>query len=146
MEHQARMDASRRSSLMPCDPRGEQRHSPQRAQGFTGEIRSAVSSVPLSFVFLCALCGSLTFGQAQVAQSQAAGESSSSQKSPKRRHTTVAEEDPASSDISKAEDLIQKQDYSSAEQLLRKSVANDAQNHVAWFYLGFVENALGKTE
>jgi len=125
--------------------RGEQRLSPQGTQGFTGKIHtSGFILLWLSFVSLSVLCGSLTVAQAYSLQSQA-GESSSSQKNPKRRHTTVAEEDSSSSDISKAEELIQKQDYSSAEQVLRKSVGDDAQNHVAWFYLGFVENALGKS-
>jgi len=44
------------------------------------------------------------------------------------------------------EELIQRQDYSAAEQLLHKAVEDDAQNHVAWFYLGFVENALSKPD
>ena len=48
--------------------------------------------------------------------------------------------------MSKAEELIQKQDYASAEPLLRKTVAEDPGNYVAWFDLGFVENALGKAD
>jgi len=113
-----------------CVPCGEQRRSPQRAQRFIGKIRTAVSVVWLSFVCLCVLRGSLTFAEAQAAQPQAAGDSSS-QKNPK---------------LSKAEELIQKQDYAAAEQVLRKAVVDDAQNHVAWFYLGFVENALSKPD
>jgi tetratricopeptide (TPR) repeat protein len=72
---------------------------------------------------------------------------SSSQKGHKPvHHVTVAEEVPPSPELGKAEDLIQKQQYSDAEALLRKVVAGDPGNYVAWFDLGFAENALGKTD
>ncbi len=41
---------------------------------------------------------------------------------------------------------IEKQDYSTAEPLLKKVVADDPQNYAAWFDLGFIYNALGKTD
>jgi len=118
--------------------------SPQRTKEITRKTGSALS-ILLCVSFVC-VGGASKLAQAHATQSQAAGESSSSQKNPKRRHTTATEQDSSSSDTSNAEQLIEKQDYPAAEQLLRKAVADDAQNHVAWFYLGFVENALGKPE
>jgi len=61
-------------------------------------------------------------------------------------HTKVAEEEPPPPELTKAEELIQKQDYAAAEPLLRNVVAADTTNYVAWFELGFVENGLGKTD
>jgi tetratricopeptide (TPR) repeat protein len=64
----------------------------------------------------------------------------------KVHHTKVAEEEATPPELAKAEDLIQKQDYAAAEPLLRKVVQDDAENYVAWFELGFVENGLGKRD
>lgn len=65
-------------------------------------------------------------------------------------HTKVAEEVAPPPELTKAEELIQKQDYAGAEPLLRKllsgDAANDPANYVAWFELGFVENGLGKMD
>jgi tetratricopeptide (TPR) repeat protein len=66
-------------------------------------------------------------------------------------HETIAEEVAAPPELTKAEGLIDKRDYAAAEPLLRKLVSedafkNDSANYVAWFELGFVENALGKTD
>jgi tetratricopeptide (TPR) repeat protein len=69
--------------------------------------------------------------------------SSSSQKS-HRRHVTVAEEEGPQPELAKAEDLIQKRDYAHAKSVLQKLVATDSENYVAWFDLGFIENALGQ--
>jgi Flp pilus assembly protein TadD len=87
-------------------------------------------------------------GQSQGSQSQTQENSSSRQKSQRKssRHTTVSEDEGPDPELSKAEELIEKQDYAGAEPLLRKTVADDPESHVAWFDLGFVENALGKTE
>jgi tetratricopeptide (TPR) repeat protein len=49
-------------------------------------------------------------------------------------------------EIAKAEAAIEKRDYAAAEPLLRKAVEKDATSYVAWFDLGFVENALGKVD
>ncbi len=62
------------------------------------------------------------------------------------RHTRVAEGGSGSPELTRAEDLIQKQDFAAAEPLLRKVVASDPRNYVAWFDLGFAENGLGKTD
>jgi tetratricopeptide (TPR) repeat protein len=85
---------------------------------------------------------------AAVVQSQTSGGSSSSQKSHRKptRRTTVADEQGPDPELSKAEELIQKRDYAGAEPLLRKAIAEDPENYVAWFDLGFLQNALGKPE
>jgi Flp pilus assembly protein TadD len=72
---------------------------------------------------------------------------SSSQKGHKAvHHVTIAEEVAPPPELGKAEDLIQKRQYADAEALLRKVVSGDPANYVAWFDLGFTENALGKTD
>src|SRR5437879_9843571 len=62
------------------------------------------------------------------------------------RHVKVPVESSAPPELTQAEDAIQKQDYSSAEPLLHKVLDHDPANYVAWFDLGFVENALGKLD
>jgi tetratricopeptide (TPR) repeat protein len=81
-------------------------------------------------------------------QSQVPADSSSSQKPHHKapRPTKASEDEGPDPELSKAEELIQKQDYAGAESLLRKTVADDPTNYVAWFDLGFVANALGKTD
>src|SRR6266576_1482955 len=98
----------------------------------------------VSFVSLSVLCGyALGFAAPQ--------DSSSSQTSHRKpaqttRHTTVSEPESPSPELTKAEALIQTKNYAEAESLLRKTVETDPGNYVAWFDLGFVENALGKTD
>jgi tetratricopeptide (TPR) repeat protein len=63
------------------------------------------------------------------------------------RHHRVEVEDPSSPpELIKAESAIEKKDYATAEPLLKKVVAGDPQNFAAWFDLGFVYNALGRTD
>ena len=63
------------------------------------------------------------------------------------RHHKVAVDDPSSPpELIQAESAIEKQDYSTAEPLLKKVVGQDPENFAAWFDLGFVYNALGRTE
>jgi tetratricopeptide (TPR) repeat protein len=63
------------------------------------------------------------------------------------RHHKVAVDDPSSPpELLQAESAIEKQDYSTAQPLLKKVVEQDPDNYAAWFDLGFVYNALGKTE
>jgi len=88
---------------------------------------------------------------APAGQAQDSEESSSSQQAHRKpsqntRHTTVSEEVPPSPELTKAEALIQGKNYAEAEPLLRKAVETDPGSYVAWFDLGFVENALGKTD
>jgi tetratricopeptide (TPR) repeat protein len=98
----------------------------------------------VSFVSLSVLCG-YAFGFA------APQDSSSSRQTHRKpaqatRHTTVSEAEAPSPELTKAEGLIQAKNYAEAESLLRKAVETDPRNYVAWFDLGFVENALGKTD
>ena len=80
--------------------------------------------------------------------SQASQGSSSSQKGSHKtvHHVTVEEEGAPPPELGKAEEFIQKQQYADAEPLLRKVVESDPGNYVAWFDLGFTENALGRID
>ncbi|MGH9495505.1 MAG: tetratricopeptide repeat protein [Candidatus Sulfotelmatobacter sp.] len=82
----------------------------------------------------------------QPSQPQNGSSSSTHRKSGSTRHTTVAEADDPSPELTKAESLIQKQDFAGAELLLRKLVEHDPDDYVAWFDLGFVKNAMDNTE
>ena len=62
------------------------------------------------------------------------------------RRTRVTEEGSQPPELTQAEDAIQKQDYATAEPLLRKVVEKDPASYVAWFDLGFLENAVGKVD
>jgi tetratricopeptide (TPR) repeat protein len=81
-------------------------------------------------------------------QPQSQGESSSSRKGNHKtaHHTTVSEEEAPAPELTKAEDLIQRKNYAEAEPLLHKVVEQDPTNYVAWFDLGFLQNALGRTD
>ena len=61
-------------------------------------------------------------------------------------HTRVVDEGSQPPELTQAEDYIQKQNYAAAEPLLRKVTDTDGANYVAWFDLGFTENALGKID
>jgi tetratricopeptide (TPR) repeat protein len=62
-----------------------------------------------------------------------------------RHHTVAAQENSQSSDLAKAETLLEKKDLPAAEMLLQKVTAAEPSNYVAWFDLGFAQNGLGKT-
>ena len=62
------------------------------------------------------------------------------------RRTRVIEQGSQPPELIQAEDAIQKRDYAAAEPLLRKVLDRDAGNYVAWFDLGFLENAVGKVD
>ena len=71
--------------------------------------------------------------------------------SPNRAHRTahhiqVPVEDSPSPELAQAETAIENRDYAVAEPLLLKAVNEDSASYVAWFDLGFVENALGKVD
>jgi len=109
-----------------------------------GRNQNVVVRLWVSFVSLSVLCG--------YALGFAAPQDSSSSQTPHRkpaqttRHTTVSEAESPSPVLAKAEALIQTKNYAEAEGLLRRTVETDPSNYVAWFDLGFVENALGKTD
>jgi len=74
--------------------------------------------------------------------------SSSSQARHSVHHIQVPDEDSPTqpAELTAAEAEIEKKNYSAAEPLLRKLVERDPASYVAWFDLGFVENALGKVD
>jgi len=84
--------------------------------------------------------------QASIPQSSPPQSSSGSHRAV--HHIQVPDEDSASqpAELTEAEAAIDKQNYVAAEVLLRKLVGRDSSNYVAWFDLGFVENALGHVE
>jgi Tfp pilus assembly protein PilF len=96
----------------------------------------------------------LTAGLCSVAQDSNPPAGASSPQSPSQAHGTrshhvqVRDEDSPTqpAELTQAEAAIEKKNYSAAESLLRKLVEHDAASYVAWFDLGFVENALGKMD
>jgi tetratricopeptide (TPR) repeat protein len=63
------------------------------------------------------------------------------------RHHRVAEPDQSQMpELAQAETAIEKKDYAVAEPLLKKVTAAQPANYQAWFDLGFVYNALGRTQ
>ena len=50
------------------------------------------------------------------------------------------------SEITRAEEAIQKNDFDAAEPLLKKALEREPKNYQAWFDLGFVLNRLGRTQ
>jgi Tfp pilus assembly protein PilF len=75
------------------------------------------------------------------------GKGDSSSRRSVHRIRVPDEDSPAQpAELTAAEAAIEKKDYSAAEPLLRKSVEHDPASYVAWFDLGFVENALGKLD
>ena len=49
-------------------------------------------------------------------------------------------------EISRAEEAIQKNDFAAAEPLLKKALQRDPKNYQAWFDLGFVYNRIGRRD
>ena len=62
------------------------------------------------------------------------------------RHYKVPVESSQPPELTQAEGFIEKHDYAAAEPLLHKVLDHDPANYVAWFDLGFVENALGRID
>ena len=63
-----------------------------------------------------------------------------------RRHTRVPEQDPNTALVAQAEEAIRKKDYASAEKMLVSVTQQDPTHYQAWFDLGFVLNAVGRTD
>jgi tetratricopeptide (TPR) repeat protein len=85
--------------------------------------------------WLCGLLLAATPVSAQVSSSKTV------------RHHRVAVEDPSQpAELTQAESAIEKKDYAAAEPLLKKVVDALPANYQAWFDLGFVYNALGRTD
>lgn len=81
---------------------------------------------------------------AQEAAAPAAEPASSSRRS--SHHVKVPLEDSQPIELTQADAAIEKKDYAAAEGFLRKLLDRDSASYVAWFDLGFVENALGKVD
>ncbi len=82
--------------------------------------------------------------QETTSAQEQSGSSSSRKSTHKAAHHVLEEEVGPPTELSKAEELIQKQDFADAEPLLQKVVEQDPKNYVAWFDLGFAKNGLGK--
>src|SRR6202051_211402 len=96
-----------------------------------------------------AAVGGCAFAIAQDANPPAAPpskQSSSSHRSSHHIQVPVEDSSTESPELRLAEGEIEKREYADAELLLRKLVEKDSTSYVAWFDLGFVENALGKVD
>ena len=83
-------------------------------------------------------------GQSPAESSQPVEKESTSHRS--NRHVQVAVEGEQPAELSQAEAAIEKKDYAAAQSVLHTFVEHNPTNYVAWFDLGFVENALGKVD
>jgi tetratricopeptide (TPR) repeat protein len=63
-----------------------------------------------------------------------------------RHHRVAVEDQSQPTKLTQAETAIEKKDYAAAEALLKKVVDTHPANYQAWFDLGFVYNALGRTD
>ena len=96
-----------------------------------------------------AVVGGCAFAISQDANPAAAPSSTQSSSSHRSSHhvqVPVEDSSPQAPELRLAESEIEKREYPDAELILRKLVEKDSTNYVAWFDLGFVENALGKVE
>jgi tetratricopeptide (TPR) repeat protein len=121
---------------------------PALAGGQTGQTAGDVGSTSTSSSSSTPTTSSPSPATQSNSQSQDDGYSSSvhHKQGSSVHHITVAEEVAPPPELTKAEALIDKHEYAQAEPLLRKVVSDDSANYVAWFEMGFVENALGKTD
>jgi tetratricopeptide (TPR) repeat protein len=95
---------------------------------------------------LCAVAQDSFAPPAQSPANSLFQSSSSSQGHKAVHHVQVPMEDSQPEELTQAEAAIEKRDYEAAELLLRKMVERGSASYVAWFDLGFVENALGKLD
>jgi tetratricopeptide (TPR) repeat protein len=63
-----------------------------------------------------------------------------------RHHRVAVEDSTVPPELTQAETALQKSDFTTAEPLLKTLTTRDPSNYRAWFDLGFVYNAQGKTE
>src|SRR5271163_3480842 len=96
-------------------------------------------------VLMAAVCG---FAQDASPSAQSPSQSSQeSQNHHSAHHIQVPLDDNSQPvELTQAETAIEKRDYAAAETLLRKFVGHEGASYVAWFDLGFVENALGNID
>jgi len=62
------------------------------------------------------------------------------------RHHKVEEQDPVTAKLAAGEAAIDKRDYASAEPLLKEVVAARPNDYTAWYDLGFLYHALGRSD
>src|SRR6202521_3212130 len=104
-------------------------------------VPMAVNKILLGSLVLAAACA---LAQEADQPSQAPASSSSSKRS--AHHIKVPVDDSQPAELTQAEAAIEKKNYAEAESLLHKLVERDGASYVAWFDLGFVENALGSVD
>jgi tetratricopeptide (TPR) repeat protein len=63
-----------------------------------------------------------------------------------RHHRVAIEDQSQPPEMAQAETALEKKDYATAEPLLKKVLAAQPASYQAWFDLGFLYNALGKTD
>ncbi len=63
-----------------------------------------------------------------------------------RHHKVVVEDSVQSPELVQAETSIEKKEFGAAEPLLKTVTSRDPSNYTAWFDLGFVYNALGRSD
>src|SRR5579863_4049378 len=81
--------------------------------------------------------------------SETSAPSSSQNQGPRAGHRIRVEDDDSPAqppELAEAEAAIEKRNYAAAETVLRRFVEKEATSYVAWFDLGFVENALGNLD
>ena len=92
------------------------------------------------------LSGSLLAGVLLPSGSLAAQETVQTSKPTIRRHRVEVADVEFPPELRKAEDALDKKDYANAEKLLNTLTAQDAKNYRAWFDLGYLYTAQGRTE
>ena len=109
------------------------------------EALQAPGSAPSSSAAGSSPSGSNPSGSGSTSTSSG---SSSSNSHRGAHHVRVPDEDaPAQApELAQAEAAIEKKNYVAAEGLLQKLVQRDGSSYVAWFDLGFVENAMGNVD
>lgn len=118
-------------------------------EGHEGSRRRAAPLCPFVSLVVCVL--SACFCPAQETSPQQPASKPQAESSSRPHHSghhvqVEAEDESQPKELTEAEASIDKQDYVSAESQLRKFVEHDPNSYVAWFDLGFVENALGKLD
>src|SRR5579862_5528319 len=107
------------------------------------DAHRSIFSIPIFPGWLFPARQSADSPQSSANSPQDTGESSSKHTG---HHIRVPVEDDNAepAELTEAEQAIDRNNYPDAETILRKFVERQPANYVAWFDLGFVENALGK--
>ncbi len=97
-------------------------------------------------LLVASACSAQATSQSSSPPSSSQGAHSESHRS--GHHVQVPDDDAPSqpAELAQAEAAIEKRDYTAAEGLLQKLTTRDSSSYVAWFDLGFVENALGHVD